>query len=91
MYVTVSDRVNVNKQSKYQSPVPNKCTSSEKKTSSYNQNTFVDAPLPKTNPWTVNRNAVHIIQSKDVISEKDPIVDKKQILQTQQTIGEYYY
>lgn len=104
MCVPVSNNIKVKKQqSKCQPPVPipykdkqlprlNKCrTSSENKTDNY-QNKFVDAPLPKTNPWTVNRNAVQVVQPKDSTREKDAIVDKVQILQMpQQSIGEYYY
>lgn len=96
MCVPVSDNINVNKETKCKPPVSSaftdkRRTSREKKPDNYHQNTFVDAPLPKTNPWTLNRNAVQVVESKDSTSEKDPIADKITILQTQQSIGEYYY
>ncbi|XP_050532107.1 la-related protein 1B [Daktulosphaira vitifoliae] len=46
---------------------------------------FVEAPLPKTNPWTANINAASIIHSKN-IKEKDPIVGEKRVLLPQQQV-----
>lgn len=103
-YVPASDDIDttVNKIAQCQSPVPgedkqqpdlNKCDDgSENETISNDKKKFVEAPLPKTNPWTANKNAAHIVRPKESVKEKDPIVGEKRILlPQQQTSCEYFY
>lgn len=103
-YVPASDDIDaaVNKIAQCQSPVPgedkqlldlNKCDEgSENESSSNEKQKFVEAPLPKTNPWTANKNAAHIVRPKESVKEKDPIVGEKRILLPQQQSScEYYY
>lgn len=100
-YVPASDDIDVNKHTQCQSPVPSedkqqqelsKCDEgSENETGNNDKKKFIEAPLPKTNPWTANINAAHF-RPKELAKEKDPIVGEKRILQPQQqTICEYYY
>jgi len=101
-YVPASDDTEVNKHTtQCQSPVPsenkqlqelNKCdVGNETETSSNDKRKFVEAPLPKTNPWTANINAAHIVRPKELAKEKDPVVGEKRILQPQkQTVCEYH-
>lgn len=98
---TSDDTTEVNKHAQCQSPVPdgdkqvqelNKCDESgETETgNSNNKKKFVEAPLPKTNPWTANINAAHIVRPKVLAREKEPNVGEKRILQPQQqTVCEY--
>lgn len=101
-YVPVSDDIDVNKHTQCQSPVPvedkqsqeiNKCDEgSENENSCNDKKKFVEAPIPKTNPWTANINAAQMVRPKDPTKEKDPVVGEKRILQPQQqTVCEYYY
>lgn len=54
---------------------------------------FVEAPLPKTNPWTANLSAAQVVRAKEPAREKDPVVGEKRVLQPQQqqAVGEYQY
>lgn len=98
-YVPASDDIDVNKSIDCQSPVPgedksqdlNKCDEgSDTEFISNDKKKFVEAPLPKTNPWTANINASHVVRSKELTKEKDPIVGEKRVLQPQQqTICKY--
>lgn len=102
-YVPASDDGDVNKHIPCQSPVPsddkqsqelNKCDEGcENETVVINdKKKFVEAPLPKTNPWTANINAAHLVRPKESAKEKDPVVGEKRVLQPQQqTICEYCY
>lgn len=100
-YVPPSDDIDTNKQGKCQCPIPvedkqhlemNKCDDgSVNETIINDKKKFVEAPLPKTNPWTANINAAQIVRPKDMPKEKDPIVGEKRVLlPQQQTICEYY-
>lgn len=59
------------------------------------QKIFVEAPLPKINPWTVNKNAASVITGKPAVEKPQlpvasaPIVAEKRVLQPQQqgTVG----
>lgn len=103
-YVPASDDIDVNNHAQCQSSlVPdedkqqvqelNKCDdSSENETSVVDKKKFVEAPLPKTNPWTANKNPATHVRPKEPIKEKDPIVGEKRILlPQQQTVCEYHY
>lgn len=93
-YVSVSDDIDVIEHTQCQSPVPsddkqiqelNKCNESgENETVNIEKRKFVEAPLPKTNPWKSNINAAHIVRPKDSAKEKDPVVGEKRVLQPQQ-------
>lgn len=94
-YVPESDDADVNMPTSCQSSMStedkiqdfNKCDEgSETEFGSNEKKKFVEAPLPKTNPWTANINAAHIVRSKESIKEKDPIVGEKRVLQPQQQI-----
>jgi len=100
-YVPASDDVDINKHTQCQSPVLdddrqllelNKCDEvNENETCSNDKIKFVEAPLPKTNPWTANLNAAHVVRPKESVKEKDPIVGEKRVLQPQQqTLSKYY-
>jgi hypothetical protein len=102
-YVPASDDIDgtVNKIAQCQSPVLgedkqlpdlNKCDEgSENESTNNDKKKFVEAPLPKTNPWTANKNAAHIVRSKESVKEKDPTVGEKRILlPQQQTSCEYF-
>lgn len=100
-YVPATDDSDVNKHTPCQSPVPgddkqlqelNKCDEgSENETVINDKKKFVEAPLPKTNPWTANINAAHLVRPKEPAKEKDPVVGEKRVLQPQQqTVCEYY-
>lgn len=99
-YVPPSDDVDTNKHGKCQSPIPvenkhlelNKCDEgSVNETIINDKKKFVEAPLPKTNPWTANINAAQIVRPKEMSKEKDPIVGEKRVLlPQQQTICEFY-
>lgn len=95
-----------NKPAQCQSPVPVedkqqlhdelnvKCDEgSEYETGSPNdKRKFIEAPLPKTNPWTANKNVAHVNRSKEPTKDKDPIVGEKRVLQPQQqTSCEYIF
>lgn len=101
-YVPTSEVAEVNKHTQCQSPEPsedkqlqelNKCEeSNETETSKIDKIKYVEAPLPKTNPWTANINAAQLVRPKELLKEKDPIVGGKRILQPQQqTVCEYQY
>lgn len=101
-YVSTSDDVDVIEHTQCQSPMPgvdiptqelNKCDESgENETVNIEKQKFVEAPLPKINPWKSNVNAAHIVRQKDSAKEKDPIVGEKRVLQPQQqTVCEYFY
>lgn len=65
----------------------NKCD--EGSENSNDKKKFVEAPLPKTNPWTANKSVAHVRQ-KESAKEKDPIVGEKRVLlPQQQTSCEY--
>lgn len=93
-HVPASDDIDVNKRNQCQSPVLgedkqlqelNKCDEgNENETGSNDKKKFVEAPLPKINPWTANVNAAHVVRPKELTKEKDPIVGEKRILQPQQ-------
>lgn len=94
-YVPASDDIDANNHTQCQSPsVPdeekplqelNKCDeSSENETSVVDKKKFVEAPLPKTNPWTANKSSATHVRTKEPIKEKDPIVGEKRILLPQQ-------
>lgn len=102
-YVPTSDDIDVNNHVECQSPVPgeekqllqepNKCDeTSENEANVVDKKKFVEAPLPKTNPWTANKNSVaHVVRPKEPVKEKDPIVGEKRILlPQQQSVCEYY-
>lgn len=101
--VSPSDDVDANNHAQCQSPpVPdedkqqlhelNKCDeSSENDTGIVDKKKFVEAPLPKTNPWTANKSSSTHVRPKEPIKEKDPIVGEKRILlPQQQTVCEYH-
>lgn len=101
-YVPAPDDIDVNKHAKCQTAVPgedkqllelNKCDDgSENETGINDKKKFVEAPLPKTNPWTANINAAQVVRPTEMSKEKDPIVGEKRVLlPQQQTICEYYY
>lgn len=90
-YVPTSEDIDVNKHIQCQSPVPsedkplqelNKCDDGSD-ISSNDKKKFVEAPLPKTNPWTANISVAHV-RSKESAKEKDPIVGEKRVLLPQQ-------
>lgn len=72
-------------------PEPNKCDEiGEDEIGCNDKKKFVEAPLPKVNPWTANLNAAHVVRAKDPAKEKDPVVGEKRVLQPQQqTVCEY--
>lgn len=98
-YVPASEDIDENKHTQSQSPVPsedkqlqelNKCDEGSE-ISINDKKKFVEAPLPKTNPWTANLNASHV-RPKESAKEKDPIVGEKRVLlPQQQTSCKYYY
>jgi len=91
-YVSTSDDDDdVNKHTQCQSPVPsedkplqelNKCDEGIENSTS-DKKKFVEAPLPKTNPWTANVSVAHV-RPKESAKEKDPIVGEKRVLLPQQ-------
>uniref|UniRef100_A0A2H8THF0 La-related protein 1 n=1 Tax=Melanaphis sacchari TaxID=742174 RepID=A0A2H8THF0_9HEMI len=90
-YVPTSEDIDVNKHIPCQSPVPSedkpiqeleKCDEGSE-ISSNDKKKFVEAPLPKTNPWTANISVAHV-RSKESAKDKDPIVGEKRILLPQQ-------
>jgi len=91
-YVPTPEDIDVNKHDiQCQSPEPsedkplqelNKCDEGGESTSN-DKKKFVEAPLPKTNPWTANISVAHV-RPKESAKEKDPIVGEKRILLPQQ-------
>lgn len=56
---------------------------------------LVEAPLPKINPWTVNKNAASVITGKTTSEQKQttsPTASEKRVLQPHQqgTVGKYF-
>lgn len=100
--VSPSDDVDPNNHAQCQSPpVPdedkqsqelNKCDEScENEAGVVDKKKFVEAPLPKTNPWTANKSSSTHVHPKEPVKEKDPIVGEKRILlPQQQTVCEYH-
>lgn len=98
-YVPSPEDIDVNNKhdDQCQSPEPsedkplqelNKCDEGSEN-SSNDKKKFVEAPLPKTNPWTANKSVAHVRQ-KESAKEKDPIVGEKRVLlPQQQTSCEY--
>lgn len=89
-----SEEINSIKPSHPQSPIINddkplglnKCEESCENEYVADKKKFVEAPLPKTNPWTANLNAASVIHSKDISKEKDPVVGEKRVLLPQQQV-----